>query len=72
MNAGYPTKDYAIWPKDFSTTFQNHRTKLFIIDPEDKNSLEALRLMYPNGRATLYPSKVENKDFWVFLVPADE
>lgn len=67
INAGYPTRDFAIWPEDFSKTLDQQGTKVFIVRPDDSNSLEALQLLYPLHLLNLYDSKLENKDFYIFL-----
>lgn len=69
MNAGYPTKDYAIWPKDFAKTLTNPRAKLFIMYQNDTQSLDALRSMYPEYYEYLYRGWTMPKDFIVFIVP---
>ncbi len=69
MNAGYPTKDYAIWPKDFAKTQANPRAKLFILYQNDTKSLDALREMYPEYYEYLSRGWTMPKDFIVFIVP---
>lgn len=71
INAGYPLKDYALWPESFEETLSESGAKLFIIKKEDELSLESLRLLYPNGSYSLQNSEYEGKEFWVFLVPAE-
>jgi 4-amino-4-deoxy-L-arabinose transferase-like glycosyltransferase len=70
INAGYPTKDYAIWPEQFQDTLTNPRTKLFILNPQDSEGLRKLKEVYPQGVSWVYKSKVETKDLIMFLVPA--
>jgi hypothetical protein len=70
MNAGFPDKDYAIWPEDFSGTLSNRHTKLFILNMEDEKSLGLLRQLYPENNETVYKSRYKDKNFIVFLVPA--
>ncbi len=69
INAGFPKKDYAIWPDQFNETLVNKRAKLFILYSEDTGSLDQLRQMYPNYFETLYKGWVPRHDFIVFLVP---
>jgi hypothetical protein len=68
INAGFPTRDFAIWPEQFSETLAQPGPKLFVIKSEDKNSVGALKQLYPQGHLQLYPSKFENKDFYLFTV----
>ncbi|MCX8025723.1 MAG: hypothetical protein N3A60_11020, partial [Thermanaerothrix sp.] len=49
INAGYPLKDYALWPQDFEKTLDQPGAKLFILKPEDQAALDKLRQLYPSG-----------------------
>jgi hypothetical protein len=69
MNAGYPTTDYALWPEDFKTTLDKPETKMFILKPDDGKSLQLLQELYPQGSLKTYQSKVEGKDFYIYLIP---
>jgi hypothetical protein len=68
MNAGFPTRDTAIAPENISQTLDIPPPKLFIINQEDDNSIQALELLYPQGYLQLHKSNLENKDFYLFLV----
>ncbi len=70
INAGYPDKDYALWPEDFEQTLGEQRSKLFIIKPENQPALDKLRQLYPEGVLTLHRASLPGKDFLIFLVPA--
>lgn len=69
MNAGYPTKDFAIWPDKFQDTVANKRAKLFILNIEDTRDLDLLRQLYPDYFETVYQGWVPTKNFIGFLVP---
>lgn len=69
INAGLPTKDYAIWPDQFADTLINKHAKLFIVNQKDTSSLDQLRLLYPNRFESLYRGWISEKDFIMFLVP---
>jgi len=69
INAGYPTKDYAIWPDKFQETVANKRAKLFILNMEDTHDLDLLRQLYPDYYETVYQGWVPSKNFIGFLVP---
>lgn len=71
IDAGYPIKDYALWPESFQETLGVPGPKLFLIKPEDQAALEALQEMYPHGWLTTYKSKVETKDFLTYFVPPE-
>jgi 4-amino-4-deoxy-L-arabinose transferase-like glycosyltransferase len=68
INAGFPTRDFAIWPEHFPDIQAEPPPKLFVISPQDTASLSTLQMQYPNGYLKAYTSKVENKDFWQFFV----
>lgn len=70
INAGFPEKDYAIWPEQFETTVAETRSKLFIVRSDDIADLELLVKLYPDGFATLHKNPYPGKDFYAFLVPA--
>jgi hypothetical protein len=69
INAGYPLKDYALWPQDFEKTLDQPGAKLFILKPEDQAALDKLRQLYPAGFLYYYDSHREGKDFLIFFVP---
>lgn len=70
-NAGFPGKDFAIWPDQYNLTLEKTGPKLFILYPEDKEGLSKLQTVYPTGAASMYDSPTEGKDFMVFYVPAE-
>ena len=50
INAGYPTRDMAIYPDESTATFRIQRAKLFLLNPQDQSGLAKLQDMYPEGR----------------------
>ncbi len=68
INAGFPTKDFAIWPEDFQMTVEDQGAKLFIIKIDDSDSMTALQNLYPEGILQRQMSEVPNKDFYQFFV----
>jgi hypothetical protein len=71
INAGYPTKDYAIQPDQLRSTLAERRAKLFLVNRDDQSSLDALQQLYPEGVMEKYPSTVEGHGFWIFFVPPE-
>lgn len=69
INAGYPTKDFALFPEGFEKTTEDPRTKLFILNPQDQADLDKIKLIYPDGILSTYKAKIEGKDFLTYLVP---
>ena len=72
INAGFPLRDYAIWPEQFRETLSNPDAKLFIVKPEDVEGLAGLRELYPSGSVKEYTNPVEGKSFFMFFVPPAE
>ncbi len=69
INAGYPQRDYAIWPDHIADTAADPRAKLFLVKPDDEGGLATLKEVYPQGVLQTYDSAVENHDFYMFFVP---
>jgi hypothetical protein len=69
MNAGYPLKDYAIWPETFKDTEGITQAKLFLINLDDNENLEILRQLYPQGVLEKFVSKEPGRDFYMYFVP---
>ena len=69
INAGYATKDLALWPEQFASTLDSERAKLFIIKPENIDALSSLQKLYPDGAIYHYDSGREGKDFIILSVP---
>ena len=69
INAGYPTRDFAIAHDDLAQTLSEPRAKLFLVKPDDNTGLDTLRQLYPNGSLKEHNSSVEGHDFWIYYVP---
>jgi hypothetical protein len=69
INAGFPEIDYAIFVEELDHTLSDPRSKLFIINPQDNDSIEMLPELYPEGWFDVYNSAVETKNFLMFTVP---
>jgi hypothetical protein len=71
INAGFPTRDFAIWPQDFEKTLNSTGSKLFIIKIDDLESLVELQELYPEGIVQRFTSVDSNKDFFQYFVLPD-
>lgn len=69
INAGYPTKDYALWPEQFGILTENPAEKLVILKPDNQEALSSLRELFPKGVLYNYDSGYEGKDFYIFHIP---
>ncbi len=67
--AGIPNRDFAVWQRDLPKTLEESGPKMFIVKPEDEESLEILAQLYPQGRASRHESDVAGHDFMIFSVP---
>jgi hypothetical protein len=68
MNAGDPSRDYAIFPDQIPATLNDPRPKMFLVNPEDQTDLDVLRQLFPQGYLSTYSSLV-GKDFYIYSVP---
>ena len=69
IQAGYPTKDYALSRDHLSDTQPVTGNKLFIVKEDDQQTLVALRQLYPSGLLGHFTNPLEGKNFWTYLVP---
>jgi hypothetical protein len=68
MNAGDPSRDYAIPPDQISLTLNDPRPKMFLVNPEDQADLDLLRQLFPHGNVSTYESQV-GKNYYIYMVP---
>jgi hypothetical protein len=69
MVAGYPDKDFALWPDHYQDSLSNPNAKIFIVKADNTEDLAKLRALYPEGFITLHTSTVQGRDFIVFFIP---
>jgi len=69
IQAGYPTKDYALWRDNLASTLPQPGAKVFIVKEEDRDTLDALYKLYPDGLVGHFISPMEGKNFWIYTVP---
>jgi hypothetical protein len=69
INAGVPTRDFAIPPDQISLTLNDPRPKMFLVNLDDVDNLALLRQLFPQAAVSTYASKV-GKNFEIYLVPA--
>jgi 4-amino-4-deoxy-L-arabinose transferase-like glycosyltransferase len=68
INAGYPTKDYALTADHFAETEPIQEPKIFIIYPDDGKSLQDLQAIYPNYSLEIFNSKQPGKNFIILRI----
>ncbi|MDI6768490.1 MAG: glycosyltransferase family 39 protein [Anaerolineales bacterium] len=69
---GIPNRDMATWRDDLGDTLTVPGAKLFIVKPEDTETVATLHQLYPQGTLSRYTSDIEDRDFLIFFVPAAE
>jgi len=72
INAGYPLKNYAIWPEQIAATRNRPEAKLFLVKPEDETGLQTLGQTFPAGVVQRHASESPGHDFLMYFVPPDE
>ena len=65
---GMVDRDLALWPKDFAATKDVQGSKIFLFKPEDAETENALKQLYPDGTLSRYTSVNIGKDFMIFFV----
>jgi hypothetical protein len=68
IHAGYPGKDYALWAVELETTEFIAGQKLFIIKPEDQQTLDTIKSLYPDAQEEIFYSRTPGKDFIMIYV----
>ena len=69
MIAGYPLRNFVLFPEELGNLPNDPGAKLFLIKPEDNTSISMLFNKYPDGWMDEYTSAVETKNFLMYLVP---
>ena len=69
IQAGFPTRDFALFVEQLPLIQAEPRAKLFILRPDDQAAIGALPATFPHGWFQQYHSQTESKDFLIFLVP---
>jgi hypothetical protein len=67
--AGIPNRDFALWPENLAQSLDVSGPKLFLLFPDDHDSLATLQALYPQGQVRRYSSSIPSHDFIIFSVP---
>jgi len=70
ISAGYPLKDYALTPEEFSNTLKEPKIKLFIVKKENQAALDDLINLYPQAVYWEHQNLRPGKNFWILIAPA--
>ena len=60
--------DFALWQSDIASTQGASTPKLYIYKPDDLDTQQILKDLYPDGYIKTYQSEVEGRDFMLFYV----
>lgn len=77
INAGLPTRDYAVQADQLvvlaeaAASSGERPARLFLLNPQDASSLDALRRLFPAGVTQVYPSEIEGHSFIIYFVPPE-
>ncbi len=69
INAGFPVKDFAIWPEDLDETLDAPSPKLFLVKIDDIGGMEVLQSYYPEGQVSIYEADIPAQSFYIYYVP---
>jgi hypothetical protein len=61
-------ENFALWQHDIQGTSGISPPKLYIYQPDDQETYDILRNLYPDGINLTYKSEVEGRDFMLFYV----
>lgn len=60
--------DYALWREDLGRTTEVDPPKLFLVKPEDQETLDELRDLYPDGVVSVYRTFDPSRNFILYTV----
>jgi hypothetical protein len=72
MNAGIPTRDYAISPENLGSLLEKPGPYLLLLHPDDEVGLNTLYDLFPNLSVNRWPNEIPGKDFVIAFVPVVE
>ena len=70
--AGQPGADIVLWPDQIDSLTEVNTPQLFMLHPEDANSLDRLRAKFPGGFTNRHVAEVEGRDFITYLMPGTD
>jgi len=70
IQAGFPKRDFALFRDQIQTTTEAITdARLFIVKPEDAETITLLRQLFPAGALSTYTSPQPGHDFLIYFVP---
>ncbi len=68
IHAVEQVRDFALWQTEIPGTEMAAAPKLYIFKPDDEDTYQILRDLYPDGISERYESEVEGRDFMLYYV----
>lgn len=69
--AGAPIRAYAVFPEELAEQELDPASyHLFLLKPEDVESISMVQDLHPSGTLSRYESAVAGRDFYMYLIPA--
>ena len=65
---GAPDEELALMPEEIKNTTNTTGTKIFLLNPFDKESIAKLQSTYPQGIASTFQSLNPDKNFVIYIV----
>lgn len=70
IQAGHFARNFTLWPEEIAATINVSGPKLFLVYPDDAQTINILQLTYPQGALRVFPARIPGQDFVIFNVPA--
>lgn len=68
IHAEQEVVDYALGPEEIPLTQQISSPKMFLVKPEDEETLRILQEVYPEGLERIYISEIPSRNFLIYYV----
>ncbi len=68
IESNQPHLDMALMPDQLAATVSMPEPKIFLLNPQDLQALEALKTLYPNGLISTFQAENPAKNFVIFAV----
>lgn len=68
IHAGFPGIDFALWADELEKTLAIPGDKIFIVKPEDLDTIDKIKFLYPDAQDEIFYSRTPGKDFIIINV----
>lgn len=70
IQSGHFERDFTLWPEEIAATINIPGPKLFLVYPDDIQTVNILQATYPAGTLQVFRSNISMHDFLIFTVPS--